>query len=127
MPNESSLRNLIRSSNLPRPRMSAVANARMMQALIDGATRQEIMEETGLSYDTVRDYINAMLKPAEGPRVVYICGWQKDPTGRHSIPVFKFGLEKTNAKKPKKDRLQISRESRQRRRMRESLYGICAR
>jgi hypothetical protein len=122
--NENSLRNLVHKTNLPRPRMSAIANARMMQALVDGATRQEIIEETGLSYDTIRDYVNAMLKPAEGPRVVYICDWQMDRTGRYSTPVFKWGVGKTNAKKPRKCRNQVAREYRARKKMKEAFYGI---
>lgn len=121
---ENSLRNLVRKTNLPRPRMNAIANARMMQALVDGATRQEIIEETGLSYESVRDYTNAMLKPAEGSRVIYICDWQIDKMGRYSIPVFKLGVGKTNAKKPVKDRNQIARDYRERKKMKEALYGI---
>lgn len=62
-------------------------NAKLIEALIVGdMTYDELAEETGLHYTTVREYVNAMLDL----RVVRISAWDRDAQGRANIRLFSF-------------------------------------
>lgn len=91
MVHPNSLGNLIASQRKPRPRINAVMQHRCLEMLVDGATKQEIEDETGLSTAAIRHYIQALHKPAVGRNLVYIADYLEDLAGRRTVKQFKWG------------------------------------
>lgn len=86
-----SIKNLIGSSRAPRPRINAVMQHRVLDMLVDGATKGEIEEQTGMGTAAIRHYIQALHKPADGRNLVYVCDYVEDIAGRRTIKKFKWG------------------------------------
>lgn len=85
----------IPNPNAPKKRVNRHNLALFIEALLDGATLREIVEHTGINYETIRPTINEM-----HPRVVYIEAWKQDSLGRWSIAVYRLGRH-VDAKKPR--------------------------
>lgn len=101
------------TDNLKKPvRLGALSMAKVVRALLDKPRSvPELMDVSGLSTNTVHEYMRALRK--EG--VVHIGAWRRDATGRESLRVFKFGPGK-DAARAKKSKAQIARECRERKR-----------
>ena len=71
-------------------RMNAVAFSVMIRVLQrkEGATYEDMVEDTGLADATVRDYISSMRRST--PRSVFIIGWEEDAAGRITVPRFRL-------------------------------------
>ena len=69
--------------------------AKLIELLQSGASIPEMVEETGLAYETVREY----MKVWREKKVVYICDWQQDSRGAWTVAVYRLGHGKS-AKKP---------------------------
>lgn len=65
-------------------------------ALLDGATLREIVETTGMNYETIRPTVKVMHEAG----VVYVSAWKQDPMGRWSIAVYQLGRH-ADTKKPR--------------------------
>lgn len=102
------------TDNLKKPvRLGALSMAKVISALLDGpCSILELMGLSGLSANTVHEYMRALRK--EG--VVHIGAWEKDGTGRESLRIFKFGPGK-DVPRGKKSKAQIAKECRQRKKM----------
>lgn len=92
------------TANLRRPRAEFVAWLLIIEAMRDGATRDEIREETGAAHHRIR----AMVKALEEVGMVHTAAWRKSPSGIGSpARVLKFGPG-TNKRKPApKSRAQV--------------------
>ncbi len=99
------------ADNLKKPvRLGALSMAKVISALLEGpCSVPELMGLSGLSANTVHEYMRALRK--EG--VVHIGAWEKDATGRESLRIFKFGPGKDVARR-KKSKALIAKECRQR-------------
>lgn len=84
----------------PKPRITAVIQARILQSLLDGGTFHEIMEETGISKVTLTSYLRALHKPADGLNLIHVHSWEEDKKGARTIRIFKWGPGLKDAKKP---------------------------
>lgn len=77
---------------------NALAYAKLMKALIPGTlTFEELTEECGLHYHTVRAICNALHD--EG--AAHIAMWEKDARGRDALRIYKLG-EGKDAKRQRK-------------------------
>lgn len=99
------------TDNLKKPvRLGALSMAKVISALLEGpCSVLELMGLSGLSANTVHEYMRALRK--EG--VVHIGAWEKDSTGRESLRIFQFGPGK-DVPRRKKSKAQIAKECRQR-------------
>lgn len=97
---------------------------RILLALLDGATRNQIVEETGCSISGLKAYLHALWMPAEGENLIYISGWELDKAGRCTIQVFKWGPGMKDVKQPLKKPSQVGADYRQRVLLKRALYGI---
>lgn len=97
------------TDNLKKPvKLGALSMAKVISALLDGpCSVPELMGLSGLSSNTVHEYMRALRK--EG--VVHIGAWEKDATGRESLRIFKFGPGK-DVPRTKKSKAQIAKECR---------------
>lgn len=69
-------------------KVNAMAYAHLIKAMMPGdLTMHELAEETGLHYQTVRDYVNAMHKAG----VAHITRFDPDSRGRHTVKIFQLG------------------------------------
>lgn len=76
--------------------VNALSFARMIRALLDGpCTFAELMEETGLSYDSVRLWMRELHRQG----VVHLSSWVEDSRGRKQVRCFAFGPGR-DAKRP---------------------------
>ena len=107
-----------------RPGINHVAFGMMWTMLQSGATKNEIVEQTGIAYLGVGSFINDL--HADGK--VYISTWQKDALNRWSQAVWTLG-EGKDAKKPRisnKDKCKLYRERSMIRRLNLRAGGIHA-
>lgn len=96
-------------------KINALARSKMIRRLLEGdASRQEIVDETGLHANTVSDEIRFYRR--EG--VVWRSGFAQDSRGRLCIELFSLGLDKKDAKRPSKTLAQL-RGTRYRQRQRD--------
>jgi len=95
-------------------KVNAIAFAKMMGCLMEGATCKEVAEETGLHYMTALSYIRELHR--EG--AVHVSGWQQDTRGSHTIRVYKVGRRK-DAARPVKSRAEVVRRYREKKRQME--------
>jgi len=78
-------------------RVNAMAVSRMIAAMNDAPyTAQELTEESGLSMQTVRNYLKALYKA----KAIHIADWTEDERGVRSTRAFMIG-NKDDAKKPR--------------------------
>jgi DNA-binding IclR family transcriptional regulator len=77
-------------------RPSHIAVAKMVAALLEGATSADITEASGLSHATTRGYLRMLRK--EG--AVHVSSWEPDHSGRLSLRVYKLGAGK-DARRPR--------------------------
>lgn len=80
-------------------KVNAGVYALMVYQLVDGATVQDIVDETGLSPATVRKYVNAMYN-AQALRIIR---WDMNTAGRRNVAVYKLEIRSStnkNAKRP---------------------------
>lgn len=99
--NPKSLANLVATNRAPRPRINAVTQHRVLHALLDGATIQEIQEDSGLGYQCLIHYLSALHKPADGVNLIYVRDWFQDKRGSYSVRVFKWGPGMRDKTKPR--------------------------
>lgn len=85
--------------------MTATAYATVMRCLMDGATLAEMVEESGLYFNTIAKLLRVMHRQ----HTVHISAWEPDTIGRQTVRVWKFG-EKVDAKKPRKTMKQRNAE-----------------
>lgn len=75
----------------------------------------DIEEVTGISYNVVREYLNAL----HAKKVIYISGWEKDAGGRLTLRKFSFrDREQTDKPRPRLTSTERSVGYRSRRRLR---------
>tara|TARA_R110000868_G_scaffold379194_1_gene644967 strand:+ start:111 stop:533 length:423 start_codon:yes stop_codon:yes gene_type:complete len=82
-----------------RTKVNAGVYAVMVFQLIEGATVQDIVDESGLSPATVRKYVNAMYN-AQALRIIR---WDMNTAGRRNVAVYKLEIRSSsnkNAKRP---------------------------
>jgi hypothetical protein len=98
-------------------KVNAVALAKLLAALRDGpCTYWELHDATGLHYNTLRNYINAMRRE----KLLYVCEWEKDRFNRDMLAVFAWG----DGKDKKKQKMTVAqRKARHRARQRQGLIG----
>lgn len=81
----------------PKLRITAISNAKMMKALMDGLlTIPEIAEECGLHPSGVGKYCAALYR--EG--VIRIHHWEEDIAGRRTLRVYAFRMNGEKDAKP---------------------------
>ena len=79
-------------------RITAIANANLMWMLLRGHwTYDELVEESGLSEPTVRDYIQELRRR----RVVFVADWEQDRAGRRTRPCFQMKTKDGQKDTPK--------------------------
>ena len=101
-------------------RVNPLALSKMLKAMTEPASWQDIQDECGLSQRTLGPYIAALRKE----KIIYLAGWEKDSRGCHSIRLWKLG-DKEDARKPKpKTDSQRSSEYQKRQRVRKAMEGI---
>lgn len=71
-----------------RTKVGAGVYAIMIFQLLEGATVQDVADETGLNNATVRKYINALYNQ----HAVRIIRWDMTSTGRRNIAVYKLEI-----------------------------------
>lgn len=87
----------------------------MVYQLIEGATVQDIMEETGLRIETVRKYINAMYNQY----ALRIVRWEHNKAGRRNMAVYKLEIRsKENKDVPRPSMTLRERQARYRAKVR---------
>lgn len=82
-----------------RTKVNAGVYAVMVFQLIEGATVQDIVDESGLNHATARKYINAMYN-AQALRIIR---WDMNTAGRRNVAVYKLEIRSSsnkNAKRP---------------------------
>lgn len=100
-------------------KLNAVAFSLLVELLMEGDyTAPELIEETGLHYLTVYEYLKAMRKRG----LLHIVRWDNDSYGRCSLRVYKLGRGK-DASKPTISKSEKCRRYRQRRKE-AALLGI---
>ena len=78
-------------------RVNALAFANLIRALLDGTmTRAEIVEYTGLHYNTVGDYLRELHRVG----ATHIVMWENNTRGHAVHPVYKLGRG-SNVKQPR--------------------------
>lgn len=70
-------------------RMTAKKYAALQHAMDEDFTLESLVQDTGLSYDTIVEYVMAMR--THKPKLVYISAFEKDSLGRRNIRVFSRG------------------------------------
>lgn len=69
-------------------KVNALSYAKLLRELHEGPfSFQELADNTGLHYHTVRDYVNALHRE----RLVHIFAWDKDSYGRDCKPLWIYG------------------------------------
>ena len=94
-------------------KVNAIAFAKMMDALMEGASCRQAAEESGLHYMTTLSYIRELHR--EG--VVHVSGWLPDNRESCSIRVYKIG-RKEDVPRPLKSRAEVTRRYREKKRLR---------
>jgi hypothetical protein len=97
---------------------------RILCALLDGATRNQIVEETGCSLSGLKAYIHALHKPVDGENLIYVSAWEKDKAGRCTIQVFKWGPGMKDVKQPLKKPNEVGADYRERVRLRNAQLAL---
>lgn len=98
-----------------RTKVNAGVYALMVYQLIEGATVQDIMEETGLRIETVRKYINAMYNQY----ALRIVRWEHNKAGRRNMAVYKLEIRsKENKDVPRPSMTLRERQARYRAKVR---------
>ena len=77
-----------RSTGLVRKRTNTSYLPAVLKELLEGATPNEIMEQSGISNQALKRLITSLRLP-ESSRIVYISGWEL--VGRTWQPVYKLG------------------------------------
>jgi predicted ArsR family transcriptional regulator len=86
----------------------------MLKLLHQGAaTAQDIAEHSGLSEQSVRDYLRAMRKR----RIVYVARWEHDRAGRQTLAAYSLGSKADAQRVPPRSRAEIAKHYRARKRM----------
>lgn len=94
-------------------RPAHLAVALMMGRLLDGpATVQDIAQETGLTEQSVRDYMRAMRKR----RAVHVAGWEHDTAGRQTLAAYQLGRKPDAVRVPPRTNAERMRHYRARKR-----------
>ena len=76
-------------------KVGALSYAILISLLVRGeCSRDDLARETGLHINTVRDYVNALLKL----KLLFVSEWREDHSGRLSIAVLQLG-QGTDAKR----------------------------
>ncbi len=69
-------------------KVNAMSYAKLLRELHDGPfSFQELADNTGLHYHTVREYVNALHRE----HLVHIALWEKDRLGRDCKPLWAYG------------------------------------
>lgn len=98
-------------------KVNAGVYALMVYQLVDGATVQDIVDESGLSPATVRKYVNAMYN-AYALRIIR---WDMNTAGRRNLAVYKLEIRSTNNKNAKRPSFTVSeRQARYKARLRSA-------
>jgi len=74
---------------------NTVAICTMLKAMHEGATRKEMVDATGLHYNTIHRWVYSLRRA----KLVHIEGYEKDNRGCSVVPVYKMG-EGKDAKPP---------------------------
>jgi len=82
-------------------KVNAGVYALMVYQLVDGATVQDIVEESGLSPATVRKYINAIYNT----QALRIIRWDMNTAGRRNVAVYKLEIRSNSNKNAKRHTL----------------------
>lgn len=94
---------------------NTVAICAMLKVMYEGATRQEMVEASGLHYKTVYRWMYTMRRA----NLIHIEGYEKDKRGCNDVPVFRLGDGK-DAKPPTPvSNAQKSAKYRKRKRLRD--------
>lgn len=94
-------------------RINALSVAKMVRAFQEGACPiSKLVDVSGLHIHTVREYVNALLK--EG--CIHLYAWDKDAMDRDNIRIYKWGRG-VAAERTRKDKTQIMREVRARKKL----------
>jgi predicted ArsR family transcriptional regulator len=89
-------------------KVNAMSYAKLIKELHDGPySFQELADNTGLHYHTVREYVNCLHRE----RLVHIALWEKDRLGRDCKPLWVFGRSKD---KKREKMTQAERQARHR-------------
>lgn len=75
-----------------RTKVNAAVYAIMVYHLIDGATVQDLVDETGLNHATVRKYINALYNQ----HALRIIRWDMNGAGRRNVAVYKLEMRSSS-------------------------------
>lgn len=71
-----------------RTKVNAAVYAIMIYHLLDGATVQDLVDETGLNHATVRKYVNALYNQF----ALRIIRWDMNGAGRRNVAVYKLEM-----------------------------------
>lgn len=94
-------------------RPAHIAVAVMVARLVDGpSTARDLAEESGLSEQSVRDYLRAMRKR----RAVHVAAWEHDAAGRQTLAAYRLGRKPDAVRVPPRSRAEIARHYRARKR-----------
>lgn len=107
----------------PTPRrVNAIALAKFVDLLLDGATIRELIATTGLHDSTVRRYLRSM----RAEHVCYIAAWEEDGRGAMTIPVFRIGRDKDVKRKPlsDKERQRRLRQRKKKLKLQQAVLGV---
>lgn len=92
-------------------KVSALVWAQLLDLLMQGAyTVSGMAEETGLAYETVREYLAVLHRK----QIVHICDWEQDPRGAWTRAVWMLGRGKDAQKPPKRTSWQRKKDQRAR-------------
>jgi hypothetical protein len=103
-----------------RTRLNAKLYAMALQEMADGpTTRQELIEQTGLSVKTVA----AIVKALHQRRLIHVGAWEKDAAGRCILPAFSFGKGKDVPRPARKTGAELARAKKARKAYRLALHA----
>lgn len=98
---------LIAGARVGRSRINATMQAHILRALFEGPhTAKELVEVSGGGIVTIRAYIRALRLA----KLVRVAEWHEAPNGALVVQAYMWAPDKTDARQPKKDALQRSRE-----------------
>ena len=84
-------------------KVNAGVYALMVYQLVEGATVQDIVDESGLSPATVRKYVNAMYNQ----NALRIIRWDMNTAGRRNVAVYKLEIRSSSNKNAKRASLTV--------------------
>ncbi len=100
-----------------RTKVGAGVYAIMVFQLLDGATVQDIVDESGMSPATVRKYVNAMYNQ----NALRIIRWDMNTAGRRNVAVYKLEIRSSTNKNAKRPSLTVrERQARYKARLRSA-------